>query len=261
MKISITVPSIYPDACERALNNLRDATRGDYEVILISPFEPPGGARKNVVWLREDPATASGCNAGHALALKYFTGDFVVPWVDDHLIADGWDTTLVRYYEERENRFHKKHAGKPFSVGLRHAWPHHVGTEFGIYYPYFPFQRRSYLDAVGWFDPAYKKGFADSDLALRIWSAGGRCEWSDKAYIVVHHDDNRKDGVVFDPRDMELFVERWAPVYGQGWQTGHIRDFNMDVVPEDFTGLVSDNTFHQNCPSFRDRVLAGGWRQ
>lgn len=259
MKISITLPSIYEPACLRALQNVRDATRCNYEIILVSPFEPPHGFR-HIYWIKEEPAQASGCNAGHARALGFMAGDFIMPWVDDHLLADGWDIDLLREYEKREALFHKGAPEKPFVLGLHHCWPRHVGTEFGIYYPYFPFFRRRYVEEIGWFDSAFKKGFADSDLALRVWRAGGRCEWSAREQIVAHPDDNRKAGVVFEPADMDLFLRRWAPVYGKGWRTGNLRDFNMDVESASFPALAGEQTFFRNDPSFRDAILAGGWR-
>ena len=255
-RITFSLPSIYPPALLRALNNIQDTTRCDYDIVLVSPFEPPPGHR-NITWIKEEPADARGCNAGHALAYRHMQGEFLLAWVDDHLLADGWDVAALRNYEARE----RATGAKPFVLGLRHAWPFHVGTEFGIYYPYFPLVRRQYMDQVGWYDPAYKKGFADSDLALRIWQAGGRCEWSRDIAIVVHHDDDRKAGVVFDPADMQLFLHRWAPVYGAGWRTAKLRDFNMDVVPEDFAQLVTDNTFFHNKPEFREIALRGGWRE
>jgi hypothetical protein len=257
--ISITLPSLYPEACARALNNIRDATRSRYEIVMVSPFEPPRGHR-HIWWIREDPAQSNGCNAGHAKALDFLTGDFVIPWVDDHFLQDGWDVSALRQYERRENEFHRQSAGRPFALGIRHCWPRHVGSEFGIYYAYFPLIRRKYLDVVGWFDPAYRKGFADSDFCFRIWDAGGRCEWSEGDQIVVHHDDDRKAGVVFEQADMDLFVRRWAPKYGRGWQTGKIRDFNCDVVPDSFPHLASNNTFYLNDPSFRVEILKGGWK-
>lgn len=262
-KITITLPSLYPDALRRALYNVQDATRTPHEVLVVSPVPPPV-TFPSTVWVRERPGMANGCNAGHARAYAaHATGDYIMPWVDDHLLADGWDVVTLRNYERREKAFHATAPGKPFCLGLRHTWPLHVGTEFGIYYPYFPFSRRKYIEQVGWFDPAYKKGFADSDLAFRFWQAGGRCEWSDHALIVVHHDDDRKAGVVFEQADMDLFVARWAPKYGAGWKTGKIRDFNMDIEPDNIPQLVdpSGRTVYQNEPAFRDRALASGWRE
>jgi len=259
MKLSISLPSLYPDCLDRALRNIRDATRCDYEVIVVSPTEPTGYAR--VTWVEERAGTGTGCNAGHAAALEHMTGEFVTPWVDDHLYVDGWDVLALAAYEDREARFHAQvKAKKPFSLGLRHLWPHHVGSLFGIFYPYFPLIRRAYLKRVGWFDPAFKQGFADGDLALRVWSTGGRCEWADRGLIVVHHDDDRKAGVMFDPADLTLFVARWAARYGAGWDVANLRGFNLDVEPNEFPNLVEDNSIYRNEPGFRDLALAGGWR-
>jgi hypothetical protein len=262
-KLSISLPSIYGTALLRTLKNIRDATRCDYEVILVSPWKPVvDGIDDRIIWVEEQEGTGTGCNAGHAAALAHMTGEFCLPWVDDHFLADGWDVEALRDYEDRERVFHAagRHRGKPFSLGLHHAWPHHVGTCFGRFYPYFPLIRRKYVERLGWFDPAYKQGFADSDLAMRVWSAGGRCEWSDRALIVVHHDDDRKNGAMFAPSDMDLYIERWAPKYGSDWKTDHLRDFNIDVEPNWVPSVVSDRTICFDGPGFRDVVMAHGWR-
>lgn len=255
--ISITLPSLYPDSCARTLRNICDATRSPYEVILVSPFPPPDDLKENVTWIEEPAGTGTGCNAGHAAGFATARGEYLMPWVDDHFFLDGWDTIAIPTWQARS----KAYDGKPFLLGLRHIFPHHVGTEFGIYYPYFPFAARAVFEMVGWFDPAYRAGFADSDLALRVWDAGGRCEWSDRALVHVHlEDDNRKGGVVFAGEDMTIFLSRWAEKYGQGWRTDHIRDFNIDIEPGAFPDLCVGNTVHYNTPMFRDVVLDGGWR-
>jgi hypothetical protein len=262
-KISISLPSIYEPCLVRTLKNLRDATRDELEVILVSPINPRvEGTEHFVKWIEEPVGTGTGCNAGHAAAFEHMTGEFCMPWVDDHLLADGWDVMALANYKERERAFHAtvKGKGKPFVLGLHHAWPHHVGTQFGMFYSYFPLVRRTHLKKVGWFDPAFKKGFADGDLALRVWSAGGRCEWSERALLVVTHEDDRKDGVMFDLSDLDLFVNRWAPRYGKGWDVSHIRGFNLDIEPYFFPDLTEGNTITHNAPDFRDIVLAGGWR-
>ena len=259
--ISISLPSIYPELIGRTLRNIRDATRSPYEVILVSPEPAPADCAENVVWIEEPPGTGTGCNAGHAAAWAHMRGEFVTPWVDDHYYVDGWDALAVANYERREREFHKTSPDKPFALGLRHIWPHHVGTQFGIYYPYFPLVRRRYIERVGWYDPAYLKGFADGDLALRIWAGGGRCEWSDAGLIQVSmDDDNRKNGVMYAPSDMTLFVERWSPKYGAGWDTGDLRGFNIDFEPQVFPQLCDGNTAYLNEPRFREELVAGGWR-
>jgi len=258
-KLSISLPSIYEPACIRTLKNLRDATRCDYEVIMISPFAPPKEYADKVVWIEEKKGTGTGCNAGHAKAFEHMTGDYVMAWVDDHILVDGFCALAVPEFEEREKAFQAKNPSKPFMLGLRHVWPRHVGTQFGIYYPYFPMMRRETLKTIGWYDPLYKKDFADGDLAFRVWAAGGRCEWSSHGLICVTEDDNRKDGVIFEDSDMELFIKRWAPKLGRGWDVSTLRGFNMDVVPEKFPAFVKDNSIYENRRDYRADALASGW--
>lgn len=251
-KISISLPSLYPDCCARTLRNIRDATRNSYEVILVSPFGPPADCRENVVWVEEPAGTGTGCNAGHVAAFAAMSGEYVSAWADDHFYVDGWDIAAIENYERRESAFSLE---KPFLLGLRHTWPSHVGTLFGIYYAYFPFIRRTMATKIGFYDKGYRQGFVDSDFSLRIWDAGGRCEWSERRLIVVRPDDDgRKERVYYAESDYALCVERWQSKYGQGWDTTHLRGFNCDIVPESFNGFTQGNSIFQNLPSFRREI-------
>lgn len=259
--ISITLPTIYPAALPRTLDNIENATRCPYQVIVVSPFPVTRGVRGGTLcWIRDEAMT--GCNAAHQAAARAAMGEFVTGWVDDHLYVDGWDAIALRDHERREAAFHALpgKSGKPFLLGLRHVWPTHVGTEFGMYYPYFPFARRSTVERVGWLTDEYRTGFADSDLAMRVWDAGGRCEWTSEGVIVVHDDDGRKNGAIFKPADLELFVRRWSPRYGRGWDTSHLRGFNNDVTPERFAEFVDDTglSINYNDPRFKAVVGTGG---
>src|ERR1039458_1786544 len=153
--ISITLPSLYPEALERALTNIECATRAPYQVIVVSPFEVHRAVRGGeLVWIKETRST--GCNAAHMAAFAQATGEFVTGWVDDHFYSDGWDVMARRDFEEREAAFHAKSPGQVFELGLRHRNPTHCGTEFGIYYPYFPFMRTSDAKRVGWLTDEYR---------------------------------------------------------------------------------------------------------
>lgn len=218
--ISLTLPSVYPDALERSLRNLRDATRGPYQVVVVSSFPPPpiAGRYGVVEWVMEtDPR---GCNAGHAAALDKVRGDYIVAWVDDHLLVDGWDTFSIRDFEVSSMK------DRPLLLGLRQVSPQQVGTVFGWYYPYFPMMRASDASEIGWFDGAYCEDFADCDLAMRVYKRGGMARWSLETTVVVHQDDARKSGRPVNEMDMALFVGRWGQ---PGWDTSHIRGFNLDV--------------------------------
>lgn len=252
--ISITLPSLYPDALGRSLRNIDRMTRCEYQVIVVSPFDPQRDiCRGELIWVQEN--TQLGISAAHSAAIERATGEFVTAWADDHLYAGGWDIVALQNFKDRELAFHRLSPGV-FELGLRHVYPDHIGTEFGIYYPYFPFMRLSDVAKVGgWLSGEYRHGFSDSDLALRVWSSGGRCEWSESV-IIAHIDDMRKHGVVCNDNDMRLFTSCWGPRYGAGWDMSHLRGFNLDFVPEQFPGVLDDSrrSVYRNDPKFRAEV-------
>jgi hypothetical protein len=264
--ISITLPSLYPDALMRTLQNIQATTKQAHEIIVVSPFDPM--VANSVVWIKE--AQPIGCNAAHMAAMGMVGGEFVTGWVDDHVYLDDWSDIVVEDFLEREALFHAKCPGMPFVLGLRHIDPAHVGTEFGIYYPYFPFMRTSTARSFGWFTDEYRVGFADSDLAMRIWSAGGRCEWTCQGLIMHLPDDGQKhkdaaswpglDGAHCVPGDMSLFLAKWASKYGVGWDISHLRGFNIDVTPERFPQFMDETkrTIYYNRPDFKAVVGNGG---
>jgi hypothetical protein len=229
MKISITLPSLHPTALMATLDNIGATTKThELEVLVCSPFniqrEIPCG---RVVWVKD--RESSGNIAAHAAAAKEATGELITAFVDDHEYVDGWDVKAVTDFLAREAACG---GYKIFCLGLRQLWETpQVGTVFGIYYPYFPMMRRGDLNAIGgWFDDTkYKRGFGDADLGLRVWFAGGLCEWSEEQIITTvsggpanHHED--------EPR----FLERWVPIHGTGWDTSHLRGWNIDVPLSEF---------------------------
>lgn len=250
--ISVTLPSLRPAALARTLENIERTRTSDVEVVVVSPFDP--GPR--AVWVAE--GEPRGIAAAHAAGFVAVTGEFVVPFADDHEFLPGWDAVAVANFTARE--YNDRENSNLFSLGLRGAHSGHVGTEFGIYYPYFPMMRRSAVAAVGgWLDGAFVAGFADSDLALRVWSTGGRCEWSVQGLLRPLPDDARKrdadDGARrpaanYTQGDLDLFISRWAPVYGSGWPVARLSDFCIDLDPAHNTPLVEDNSIFCNYPAF-----------
>src|ERR1700680_3068687 len=105
--ISITLPSLYPDALTRTLHNIRDTTKQEHEIIVVSPFEPP--IIGNVLWVKE--TSPAGCNAAHMTALGRVTGEFVTGWVDDHTYLGDWSDIVIEDFLEREAAFHVNNPG------------------------------------------------------------------------------------------------------------------------------------------------------
>lgn len=225
--ISLTLPSIYPEALERSLRNIEDTAQGRVQVIVCSPFRIGRSLRNGeIVWCED--RRMEGCNAGHYQAAKMATGEFTLAWVDDHLFVPNWDVEAIAEFEAREEL-----SDGPFMLGLRQAVQPQslecVGTVFGIYYPYFPMIRTEIMKYVGWFNPGYQVGFADVDLAFRMRCFGGTVEWSEQALITVHPDDNERRVALTTDNDMAVFLARWVPIYGDGWSTKMLRDFNKDI--------------------------------
>lgn len=272
--ISITLPSIHQEACSRALANIAETTRGPYEAIVVSPFRPDGA---NVVWLREQ--VPQGCAYAHAMAAGRARGAYIVPFADDHEFVPDWSEIAIENFERRERRFDHQprvmvairnedghvlpmNSIGPFALGLRGAHSGHIGTNWGTYYCYFPFMRLSDVHRVGWIGQDYQRGFGDSDLSMRVWSAGGRCEWSEQGLIRPTPDDHRKGddgartaGVGYTEADLRQFVDRWAPRYGCDWNIDDIDGFNVDLRPsEQDADLVQGNTIFCNHPSFMRRI-------
>jgi hypothetical protein len=269
VRLSITLPSLYPEALAATLENIAATTRGSYEVIVVSPFEPPRIG--NVDCIRE--AEPRGCAAAHALAAKAAVGEYLVAFADDHEFVDGWDDVAISEHVRRRASFGNDCARiglptLPFSLGLRGSHSGHVGTNFGIYCPYFPMMLAEDVRRVGWIGADYRAGFGDSDLAMRVWRSGGRCEWTAAGLLRPTPADKRKEtasdrrpAAAYTQADLELFVGRWWPHYGCEWPIGiGIDTFNTDLRPEENTALIVNNSiFCNDAATFAERVVRMTW--
>lgn len=247
MKLSLILPSLFPAAMRRTIDNLHATTRGvDYEILAVTPFEVTG---PNVRWIREE--APKGAVHAHIMAHERMSGDILVALSDDVLLADNWAQIALANLESRSR------PSIPFGLGL-HQSNFILGTVFGIYYPFFIVVRKAVLDAIGCYnDGTYVAHFADVDLGLRIWHAGGRCERTDLPLISRVPRQGRED---VDPvtkssnalviQDTRHFTGRWAQIYGRGWPIESYEDFNLDVdalfeavVGEDWSIFLNDPVF------------------
>lgn len=247
VKLSLILPSLFPAALRRTIENIHATTRGvDYEILTVTPFEVSGA---NVRWIREE--APRGAVYAHAMAYERMSGNVVVALSDDVLLADNWAEIALANLERRSK------VNTPLCLGL-HQTNFISGTVFGIYYPFFVVARRSVLDAAGgYFDPSYIAHFVDADLGLRVWHAGGRCERTDLPLISRVPRQGKED---VDPitrsssalviQDTRHFTGRWASIYGRGWPMESYEDFNLDVdalfeavVGEDWSIFLNDPVF------------------
>jgi GT2 family glycosyltransferase len=73
---------------------------------------------------------------------------------------------------------------------------------------------RSTIETIGgFFDPAFNAYFADIDMSLRCWIAGGRVLTCPSAYLRMSNrrddDINRENVSRFHAHDEDLFFKRW----------------------------------------------------
>lgn len=251
MKLSLTLPTLFPGPAARIIENVRATVRDlDYEIVVVGPFEVSG---PDIRWVREE--TPRGSAAASATAYEHSTGDVICPLADDAEFKSGWATEGLQALVKFEN-------GRPYAIGIGQT-NQMVGTVFGIYYPFFPMARRSTLDAVGgFFSPRYKHHFTDADFAFRIWSIGGACGYTERDYVerkpretagfadtAMRLDSARNESL---QRDMGTFLGLWGARYGKGWNTEELRAINIDVDPI-FRMFVADgNTIYFNHPKFAE---------
>ena len=235
--ITVSLPSIRPAALRRCLDNLEKTTRGEIEVLVCAPYKEPWGiSHGSVVWIDETPE--KGSSAAHAVSLPHATGELLVVSSDDNEYLDGWDEKLYADFMTREALMKQTHQG-PFSMGVRQCG--HVGTCFGIYYPYYPCIRPADAKVLGpLFEPVYRYGWGDCDFGLRVKEAGGLCEWSNEQLLIILPEVNPSGVAVINPEadnidaiykvDQQRFIDRWKDTYGKGWKIdGSMREFNIDV--------------------------------
>ncbi len=254
--ISITLPSLYPETLVSCLENLDASTAGRFEVIVVGPHRPRVGLKKGtLVWVEEFPEQARGIAAAHEKAFAAAAGDFVFAYADDHLLEYGWDNAALVEFNERER-------ASIFCLGLRETPPHdEVHVSFGRYYANFPIMRRRDVYTVGgWLSGKFKVGYSDTDLSLRVWHAGGHCEWSKCRPLRPTQQNARSKGAEHQAAlhdDMQLLFHRWpdlasewTPNFKQNPLRHPGRDFNVSVSP---SMRLFDNAARTiNCPDARE---------
>jgi hypothetical protein len=248
VKVSITLPSLYPDLVNRAIGDIKAAIGNiEHEIVVASSFEVAG---PNVIWVREDNPT--GNVAAHDLAYRHCTGDIVALMSDDIVPTPGWMTRALDHLLAGERR------NKLFVTGVQHV--PFAGTVFGLYCPFFPLARRSTFESVGgYFAPEFRAHYGDPDLGLRVWAAGGRVEPLLPANMAPLGEAR---GLTPNaPRgsyraDRARFIEKWKDTFGRGWPTDEDGLFNININAGILERVLHDGTICMNDPKFGSAILA-----
>jgi hypothetical protein len=237
VKLSILMPSLFPDLAKQSIQSIYDADCPcEYEIVVVAPYSLAG---PHIVSVPEPDSR--GVNPAAVQAYQHSTGDIVLAWSDDVLMYPGALRIALDFFQEREREFELYccglHFGEPRGRSL-------IGTVFGIYYAWFPLVRRTTVDRVGgYLSTEYTSGWGDADLGMRIWQAGGRCEASEKSYVrqipnrdALPESDHKNRNKL---EDMRAFARKWSPVFGHGWNVNELRNFNIDLPGE----ALVDHTF------------------
>jgi hypothetical protein len=257
MKISFIMPSLFPDLASAAIRQIGAVVRDfDFEVVVASPVRPDGD---QVVWVQEDQPRGN-CPA-NAQCYAASSGDLIVYIADDIHLTPEWRSITLPYFLQRCEEI-------PDLLGGFYMHPTRVGTVFGYYYPWFGMAMRSAIErAGGFFNPEFSAHFGDSDLGLRFWRMGGRCELLPGNAVAVFDraNENRSGGTKIKApeaatkqskkaEDFALFRKLWGHDLGRGWQMNVLRDFSHDIEPDLLAVFCRDNTVLWPHPMFGDIV-------
>ena len=223
MKISITLPTLYPTLAMKSIEAIRANTLShSYEIIVVSPKQIEG---EDIVWIPEQEP--KGNCAAHKLASRHVTGEMIVAMTDDFLVPQFWDEISVDFVKRMESIY----PNRPISVGL--GCHRHLGTVFGKYYPYFPMMRVSTLEKIGgWFTEDLSAHFGDADMALRVWESKGICALCPGVELEPVRPRNSAESPNKSKnkqKDLANFCQKWKSTYADGWKTDYLRDFNLDI--------------------------------
>lgn len=234
-ELSILLPSLRPDCVEERIKEFAaEAERLDYELIIVSPFEVSGPC---VRWIHE--TEARGCLAAMQQAYEASESPYIMYWSDDAGPLPGSTQVMLAFVKEHQDPFvgsFRLLEGRGFEV-----------DQWAVYeklYACWGCVSRRTLDMVGGlFDPRYSGYWADPDLGLRVWKAGGQVRVCPDAFAKVKNENDEtasKNKESFFKSDTDAFFARWHEQYGQGRPITDWREFNCPVSPfKAVTGIES----------------------
>lgn len=230
MKVSVLLPSLFPNLAQRAIDSLRNTGSVpdvDLEIVVCSP-QPVEG--KEVVWVKDVDLLGNNPAIHQALAASTAgPDDFVYSFSDDAIANPGWLERVLAQYKVLSPRSEDI----PFVLSTNHG---PVGTCFGRLYANFPFAKRSVVDRFYTDFYPFSAHWGDVSFSMAVWEA--------KGYVAVTTDliaqfSNDRMGNTESAhrtssflKDTAAFVKRFAHTVGEGWPIDNFRQYNIDLSPD-----------------------------
>jgi len=216
--ISVIMPSLRPDAALCRVREFEATNKDtDYEITIVSPFKIDG---EKVNWVYEEKA--SGLTHAHNVAYQSSTGEYVVWWADDCSPTPNCLAKMLNFVESQTGLFigaYKLNDGYWLEPPL-----------YAVYaklYANFGCASRKTIEGIGgYLDTIYKGFWADVDMSLRTWEAGGRVEVCPNTWVDLTNSqeeisqENKEEN--FD-NDLETFLKRWHHKLGNGVDISAVR--------------------------------------
>ncbi len=249
----------------------------DYELIVIDNGSTDGtaeflaqlGGDVRIVTNTENVGFAKACNQGAALA----RGKYLVFLNNDTIPRPGWLEALVWEVEQDQEIAvvgskllygdgTTQHAGVVFS--RTSGIPYHLyrrlpgespavnrRREFQCVTAACMLVRRESFEKVGGFNEAYRNGFEDVDLCLKIREQGYRIVYQPRS-VVIHLEEQTPGRKTHDADNMRLFLSRWEKHWWLADEDLHYHADGFKMVGSEATGKYVGHV--QLIEEIRDRA-------
>lgn len=214
-EISILLPSLRPEAVKQRIKEFAQTNSDvDYEIIVVSPFEIEKGEK--VRWLKVDYNSSIGSVGATQLAYLFSESDFVMYFSDKVFPTKNCLKEMLKFVYYKIN---------PFIGAFKMVRPN--GEEIGAFkcynklYACYGCMSKETIKLMGkFFDVKFNHNWADIDISLRCWEAGGRVEVCQTAIVkpIQHHQDDiyKKHRKKTWNEDVEYFLNKWHDKLGKG---------------------------------------------
>lgn len=166
--------------------------------------------RNRIIWVseREPQGIVNAVNRG----FKVSSGEYINTLSDECECEEKWAFYMLEFLKTHTINV----------MGAFNVKPFNPFQYFGRIFSPFPFINRKFLKTVFknenvFLCPEYKSFYADPDLSMRVWAAGGQV--IQVKHAVIHHphiqDEIHKRGHEnFHLSDREIFIRIWEQVFG-----------------------------------------------